>query len=297
MFSYWKLLNKLLVSQDSLYSFSNGQEKLLFNREKETLFNEITNTNEIYSPIGDELTLNYVKDQKKYKTSLEIMKFIQNFKILNYSMSQSTGFNIPISATPLSADNILMVEPDSSQLDTALMNINKDYPDHFNQIKAKFIEIFPQVEDLIELPLVITTNLSLSTIFIKESILNKPYPLTEAASGMRKILSLLTILFSPEEKSIILIDELENSLDYLSIVNIGEIIKEVSHSRQIIIVTHSPILANVFDLDNWIISERQHEHTKFYRIREDNDLRNLMKQNIENFSLYTQNLLTLDEQI
>lgn len=277
---------KKVVIQDSLYAGEIGR-KLIFDRAKGSLFNEVTESEEAYTPIDDELSLNYVKDVKKYKTALEVKDYLSQFKRLDYSMSKVVGMRF--------VDNALMVEPDGTGLDMAIINIMTQYPSHFEKIKSYFVEIFPQVQDLLILNIQVG-NAIMKTIFIKENILDKPYAYFEAASGMIKILALLSILFSPAEKSLILIDELENSLDYISLVKIGDIIKEVCLDKQIVIVTHSPVLANIFDLKDWIVSERERRHTKFFNVIEDENLKILLSKNLENYSLYTQNLLPLDEQ-
>lgn len=275
---------KSFITHDSLYA---GEEKLIFDRTKGLLLNETTKEEEPYTPIDDELSMNYVKDAKKYQTILEVRDYISQFKRLDYSMSKIIQQRY--------APDTLTVDPDGTNLDTAILNLMNRYPQCFEKIKASFIEIFPRVEDIVMVNLP-AGNAVIKIVGIKEDILEKPYAYFEAASGMIKILALFTILFSPAEKSLILIDELENSLDYLSLVKIGDIIKEVSLDRQVVIVTHSPTLANIFDLKHWIVAEREKRHTKFFNVKEDEDLRLLLSKNLENHELYTQDLLPLDEQ-
>ena len=219
---------------------------------------------------------------------LEIKEFLTEFKRLDYSMTNVLQQKY--------VPDALMVEPDGTMLDVALINIINKFPQYFKKIKAYFIEIFPQVEDITVKPFHRVGNMSFDTIFIKECDLNFEYPYYAAASGMIKVLAILSILLSPVKKSLILIDELENGLDYESIIRMSEIIKDISAFVQIIITTHSPIVASNFDFANWVIAKREKTHTKFYDVVVDSKMKDLLKKNIEKYSLYSQDLLTLEEQ-
>lgn len=280
-------IGKKIVEQDSLYSGEMG-ENLIFDRTKNLLLDEIDNSETSYSPAEDDLSLNYVKDIKKNKTMLELRDYLTQFKRLDYSMSNVLQQkHIP---------DALMVEPDGTMLDVAIINIMSKYPSYFSKIKDYFIEIFPQIEDIVIAPLTTVGNVAINTIFIKECGIDFTYPYFMAASGMVKVLAILSILLSPAEKSLILIDELENGLDYESIVKISEVLKQISTEVQIVITTHSPIVVSNFDLENWIIAKRDKIHSIFYDVVIDDKLKKLLNKNIEKYSLYSQDLLTLKEQ-
>ncbi|MCG2707459.1 MAG: ATP-binding protein [Candidatus Omnitrophica bacterium] len=277
-----------IVEQDSLYGGEVG-ENLIFDRNKQLLLNETTNETERYSPISNELSVYYAKDTEKHKTVLEIKDYFSQFKRLDYSLTKVITQSINPESGPLT------VSPDGTNLDAAILNIMKGYPNAFENIKRSFREIFPHIED-ISPGMLSVANAKLETIFIKEDYLDKAYPWLDASSGMIKILALLSILYSPVEKSLILIDELENSLDYEGISRISDVIAEIGSEKQVIIATHSPILANAFNLKDWIVCKRQDRDTKFYNVVIDNKLKSFLNDNYENYSLYIQDLLHLEEQ-
>ena len=277
----------LFVKQDALHS--GAGETLIFDREQNKLLNEVTNEEERYSPISNELSLNYVKDTEKHKTALKLRNYLTQFKRLDYSIANVVG------ATSLLDNNRLIVEPNGAFLDATISNIMNGFPTSFEKIKMNFMDIYPHVENISIGKLPVGIN-SIQTLFIKEDFLDIPYPWFHASSGMVKTLALLSILFSPLEKSLIMIDEIENSLDYEGLVKIADIIKEVSMDRQIVVATHSPIFANMFAFDQWIICTREGKRTKFHNIKKDAKLAELFNQNFDNFSLYTQDFLNLVEQ-
>lgn len=275
----------LIVTQDNLYA---GKEKrIIFDRKKNLLLNEVTNELERYSPIDDELSFNYVKDTEKYRTVLMINDYLRRYKRLDSFVSGDYFTNLPV--------DIITVSPQGIGIDTVLLNVMRKYPKIFEDIKDNFVDIYPQIEDIIKGDIIFEPRTLQETIFLKEKGIQKEYHYLHAASGMIRVLTILSLLFSPEENSLILIDELENSLDYESLRKIIEIIKDIGSETQMIIVTHSPIVADMFSLEDWIIVKREGLKVKYFNVREDEDLRDLRKRNIENYSLYSQDLLTLDE--
>jgi len=279
---------KTIVVQDSI-RMTSPKETVFFDRSEGVLFNEVSRENEKYSPLEDELSINYVKDTQKHATLLKIKEHLSQFKKLDYSLGVSFQFAI------LKSPDVLMSEPDGTLLDAAISNISKNYPDKFATINQHFRTMFPTVESITIGPHLLNPQVVFETILIKESFLKNPYPFFEASSGMIKALALLSILFSPLDASCVLIDELENSLDHKRLSALADIIKGASTGKQILITTHSPVLANLFGLEHWIIVRRHDTRTKFYRVKIDEHLKSLIKMNVENYSLYVQDLMNVDE--
>jgi len=186
-------------------------------------------------------------------------------------------FNISYSAV----DKILrdyeytsLSELQSSQLPISdkLLITYKKYPDTFEIIKRKFLDIFPQVEDLkIEFlePFKlgdIGMLVSLTPIFLLEDLpriqikeKNSHVWIVEPniSSGMIKSLMFLaTIKLSPDG-SVILIDEFENSLGVNCLDTLTEDLLVNYRDLQFIITSHHPYIINNISPAYWKIVTRK----------------------------------------
>jgi AAA15 family ATPase/GTPase len=165
-------------------------------------------------------------------------------------------------------------ELQSSQLPISdkLLITYKKYPDTFEIIKRKFLDIFPQVEDLkIEFlePFKlgdIGMLVSLTPIFLLEDLpriqikeKNSHVWILEPniSSGMIKSLMFLaTIKLSPDG-SVILIDEFENSLGVNCLETLTEDLLVNYRDLQFIITSHHPYIINNISPAYWKIVTRK----------------------------------------
>jgi len=163
-------------------------------------------------------------------------------------------------------------ELQSSQLPISdkLLITYKKYPDTFEIIKRKFLDIFPQVEDLkieslepSELGdlLVSLTRIGLleelPRIQIKEKNSHVWIVEPNISSGMIKSLMFLaTIKLSPDG-SVILIDEFENSLGVNCLDTLTEDLLVNYRDLQFIITSHHPYIINNISPAYWKIVTRK----------------------------------------
>ncbi|NET59638.1 MAG: ATP-binding protein [Symploca sp. SIO2E6] len=137
-------------------------------------------------------------------------------------------------------------------------------PEVFQKIKNKFIEIFPQVEDIKiapltrnKIPIALTEFLSESTsVSLKEKGVDSWIIQANISSGMYKTLMYLSELFLVPEGSIILIDEFENSLGINCIDSVTDLIVE-NRNSQFIITSHHPYIINNLSPEFWKIIIRR----------------------------------------
>jgi len=127
----------------------------------------------------------------------------------------------------------------------------------FNPIKQRFIDVFPQVEDVKVAPLdwdrgdIPVFLKDLPVVQIKEEGVDTWIHEGRMSSGMFRTLMHLSDLYLCAEGSVILIDEFENSLG----VNcIDELYKR---NLQFIITSHHPYIINNIHYDNWKIVIRK----------------------------------------
>jgi len=162
-------------------------------------------------------------------------------------------------------------ELQSSQLPISdkLLITYKKYPDTFEIIKRKFLDIFPQVEDLkIEFlePFKlgdIGMLVSLTPIFLLEDLpriqikeKNSHVWIVEPSGMIKSLMFLATIKLSPDG-SVILIDEFENSLGVNCLDTLTEDLLVNYRDLQFIITSHHPYIINNISPAYWKIVTRK----------------------------------------
>ncbi|NCQ85267.1 MAG: AAA family ATPase [Microcystis aeruginosa W13-18] len=163
-------------------------------------------------------------------------------------------------------------ELQSSQLDISdkLLITYQKYPDTFEIIKRKFLDIFPQVEDLkieslepSELGdlLVSLTRIGLLKnppyIQIKEKNSHVWILEPNISSGMIKSLMFLATIKLSAAGSVILIDEFENSLGVNCLDTLTEDLLVNYRDLQFIITSHHPYIINNISAAYWKIVTRK----------------------------------------
>ncbi len=138
---------------------------------------------------------------------------------------------------------------------TKLYLASKNVPEVFEQIKARFRDVFIFVEDI-----KVETFLSSRThyyIEIKEQGVDEWIDERYISSGMLKTLMQISELYLSASGTVVLIDEFENSLG----VNcINEVIGDLLSSRrdlQFIITSHHPYIINSIGYENWKLVTRK----------------------------------------
>ncbi len=136
----------------------------------------------------------------------------------------------------------------------------------FKDIKDRFIEIFPQVEDIKIEPM--RENEFSNFIFeatviqIKERNVQKWIPHNRVSSGMLRTLLHISEMFLWNDGTVILIDEFENSLGINCIDVMTEDIIYENENIQFIATSHHPYIINKIPFEYWKIVFREGSHIK-----------------------------------
>jgi predicted ATPase len=125
----------------------------------------------------------------------------------------------------------------------------------FDEIKNKFIEVFPQIEDVKIEP--VQDDSSKVVIQIKEIGVDKWIPHNRMSSGMLRTLLHIAEMFLWNNGTVVLIDELENSLGLNCIDVLTENIMYDNGNVQYIATSHHPYIINKIDYDCWKIVTRK----------------------------------------
>lgn len=131
----------------------------------------------------------------------------------------------------------------------------------FEEIKFRFIEVFPQIEDLKVEPIVDNDFSSFifeaTVIQIKEIGVEKWIPHNRMSSGMLRTLIHIAEMYLWNEGTVILIDEFENSLGLNCIDVLTEDLIYDNNNIQFIATSHHPYIINKIPYDYWKIVTRK----------------------------------------
>ncbi|TRU74882.1 MAG: ATP-binding protein [Microcystis viridis Mv_BB_P_19951000_S69] len=212
---------------------------------------ELFNQEEDVFPVRQEfnkMIFNPLKFNISYST---FGKILRNYEYAEYnSLSELQSSQLPIS-------------------DKLLITYQK-YPDMFEIIKRKFLDIFPQVEDLKieslepselgDLFVSLTRSSSLKNrafIQIKEKNSHVWILEPNISSGMIKSLMFLATIELSAAGSVILIDEFENSLGVNCLDTLTEDLLVNYRDLQFIITSHHPYIINNISPAYWKIVTRK----------------------------------------
>ena len=142
----------------------------------------------------------------------------------------------------------------------------------FEKIEKIFCEIFPFIEK-IRIDILDDTNQKtippslhdVPFIQIKEKNINKWIPQFNISSGMFNALMHLCEIYLCAENSVILIDELENSLGINCLGPISDEIVNNSRNTQFIITTHHPTIINSIEYNSWKVVIRNANNVSVYK--------------------------------
>jgi predicted ATPase len=109
-------------------------------------------------------------------------------------------------------------------------------------------------------------------LVLREEFLSKSVSIEHISDGSLRYLLMLSILFNPERGNLLCIDEPEIGLHPDMINSISNALKTASRDNtQLIIATHSPLLLNLFELDEILIFEKDDTNQTVVSIRTEDD--------------------------
>jgi energy-coupling factor transporter ATP-binding protein EcfA2 len=188
-------------------------------------------------------------------------------KILFSDQTDSTreAYRIKFSDTQKllkSVKTISQIQEAKEDIRIKLFLAYKNVPDIFETIRERYIDIFPQVEDIKVEPLDIDDE-DLPIFFkehpfiqIKEKGIEKWIKQHNISSGMFRSLIHISEIYLCSEGSVFLIDEFENSLGINCINELTNDILSSKRKTQFIITSHHPYIINNVDYTNWKLVTR-----------------------------------------
>lgn len=200
-----------------------------------------------------ELVLRQVSDPDRFYPLFTLKRALEEFSVYYYF---DTTFNSPVrQASTYDTETKLLA--DGQNLVTILNNIKNNHSLYYDKIEDAIKKINPYFKDI-----GFAFLGSKLYLLLREEYLAKSVSIEHVSDGTLRYLLLLSILFNPERGGLVCVDEPEISLHPDMINTISGAIKQASDNTQLIMATHSPLLLNLFDIDEIIIFEKnQHNET------------------------------------
>ncbi len=246
---------EVIAERKAEKSFFRGNETVKLSREKSLV--------------------DHLKEENEIK---EILLEMKRIHLTDHSSSQHEAFRINFfDAKKLAKKYNTLKKIQESDIDIRgkLFLIYQNDKKTFSLIRDRFIDIFPQVEDVKVAPMDFQEE-DLPSILkdypfvqIKEKGVRKWVQQSRISSGMFRSLMHIGELYLSPEGTVFLIDEFENSLGINCIDELTEDILQSKRQLQFILTSHHPYIINNIHHQNWKLVTRKasvvktHDLTQF----------------------------------
>ena len=201
---------------------------------------------------------------EKFPTINEIGKFFENILFLD-----ADKFNLL--TIDLGSEHLIPSDQ-IRNISSVVLNWKDKIPKLYDILLKKYKSFFPYVEEFTSREEVSIGNKLFDVLAIKEKGVKEDVPVQNISSGMLRILCLLALPMTKQIKkpilgydfspSVIVIDEIDNGLDYEMIYSIIDSLKSETVFSLIILSSHSPVVCNFIPPENWLIFRRSASRVK-----------------------------------
>lgn len=240
---------------------------LIINR---TLDSFVFNEKEMPKLNSNESSIHILKEEELIKEIYDSFKLII---FRDHTQKENIRFsNLSIEKLKNKFDSFQKIK--ESDLDTfhklaLIYDVSKET---FNDIKYRFIDVFPQVEDVKIEPIrddeFSNFVFEATVIQIKEEGVQKWIPQNRMSSGMLRTLLHISEMYLWNEGTVILIDEFENSLGLNCIDVLTEDLVYADSNIQFIATSHHPYIINKIPYEYWKIVNRKGSDIKTFDAKE-----------------------------
>ena len=243
-------------------------EKLIINRTSEKI---IFNGQTTIKLSQQESILSLLKEEDLVKPAHESFKKLYFVDYSSFADGHGIDF---VNTEKLSKTYRNLEKIQESELSTSvkLFFLQKVDKKTFSIIKQRFVDIFPQVEDIKIAPLE-KKDIELFDflkghpfIQIKEKGVKNWINESRVSSGMSRTLMQLSELYLCAEGTVFLIDEFENSLGINCINEITNDILASKRQLQFILTSHHPYIIDAIGFNNWKLVTRNAGITKTHTL-------------------------------
>lgn len=244
------LFEEKLSSANQVYL--STLDKVVFDEKANT---KVTN---FFVP-KNSIALAAVNDDR-FDTIASVREFFQ--RVVLIEAGKATGLIID--------ENALRINSQGTNLSSVLRNWQAKYPEVLNEIQNELKNCFSIVSNMNFQEAPLQGGLKAPVLSIQEKGLSKAIPQTEFSDGVFQTLLIISAANTPFvlrnrklPPSLICIDEIENGLDYKTLRFVTEFLKDCSDDSQIMMTSHTPLIANFVHPQHWKVVKRSGPKVKF----------------------------------
>ena len=249
------------VTAERIYKLENGDETVIVERNADSFVFD-GNVLPKLSPAKSSISL--LQDEEWIQPLHEGLSSILRRDFSSSALDEAASFqSVPSGLLKRieKTKNLDELFASSLNLNGKLYVLSLYFEDVYERICTEFKTVFPFVTNL---RLFDSEHFGLHTpvlvpVFaLKEETIEPWIPLNEFSSGMRKVLLILTDIFTlPADGGVYLIDEYENSLGINAINFFPSILLEVDTPSQFIVTSHHPYIIGSVPVKDWFILHRK----------------------------------------
>ena len=190
-----------------------------------------------------------------------LKEFFQRF--VSVSSERTKDIQMPFPGTK-------PIVPDAKGQNIAFVldNWSELYPGIFNEVINELKKCFSYIEKIhfVEPPIKFSApGVQISKLLsLRENNINKEIIQSDWSDGIYRMLHLLMSAKAPfiidgkiKLPSVILIDEIENGLDFKTLKYVVNYLKDCSEDSQIIMSSHSPLVCDFVNPNDWVVARRK----------------------------------------
>ncbi|MCT7994567.1 AAA family ATPase [Laspinema sp. C5] len=194
-----------------------------------------------------EPALSQISDPERFYPLFTLKRALESAAV--YSNFDTTFSSLIRQPASYSTETTLL--PNGQNLITILNRIKNNNSLDYEKIEEAIKKINPFFKD-------INFDVIGSKLYLvlREKNLTRSVSIEQISDGTLQYLLLLSILFNPERGNLVCLDEPETNLHPDMINTVAEALKQASKETQIILTTHSPLLLNLFELEDVLVFEK-----------------------------------------
>lgn len=232
--------------------------------EKESLIIKINKEEkEIFSSSGNENTpFILILNDSTHLDAIELRNYILRWEFVNIL---SCNLN-----SPVYKNCIEDAFPEINSFEDSLLEILSHYllstSSIYRLVVRRMKYLFPELDSIVPSDQYKEEEQEKGLLKFKEKSLKTYIESWSYSPAALKMLILLSLLNSAYPPSLIIIEEIENGLDFQTL---NLLVSELNSTMQILLTTNSPYLLDLLDLSHVIVAEKEKSNTSYFR--PDND--------------------------
>ena len=237
---------EIFRSNEPIYSSKN---KILYNESKRSKIKKF------FIP-KNMPALTSIEDPE-YTTIKLIKEFFQRFVFVS---AEKTNIHV----FPPPGTKQIVPDEKGQNIAPVLNNWSELYPDIFNEVINELKKCFSYIEKIHFVEQLLSGGLTSRLLSFRENNVYRDIMQNEWSAGIYRMLHLLMTTKVPfiidskiNQPSAILIDEIENGLDFKTLKYVVNYFKDYSEDSQIIMSSHSPLVCDFVNPKDWIVARRK----------------------------------------